>query len=54
MSKHNDTISPPSGSGGLVNFREEYPSKLQIKPEWVMYMIIFVVIAMGALKVVMK
>lgn len=55
MSNNKNTqITTPSGSGGLVNFREEYPSKLQITPEWVIIAIVLVIVGMAALKLVLK
>lgn len=50
MTDKNQQISTPSGMGGLQRFREEYPSKLQIKPEVVIVMIGIVVIGMAAAK----
>jgi len=55
MSNNKNTqITTPSGSGGLVNFRDEYPSKLQITPEWVMIAIVIVIIGVAALKLLLK
>jgi preprotein translocase subunit Sec61beta len=51
--KQKDQITTPSGSGGLVNFREEYPSKLRITPEWVFIIIAIVVIGITALKLML-
>ena len=45
-----DGISTPSGMGGLMHFNEEYPSKLQIKPEHVIILIAVVIIGMTVLK----
>lgn len=45
-----DNIMTPSGSGGIIRYDEEYPSRFMIKPEFVVGFIIFVVIAMAALK----
>ena len=39
-----DKINMPSGSGGLTRYFEEYKSKIQIKPELVIGMIILVII----------
>lgn len=47
-----DPVSAPSGIGGLLRYNEEYPSKLQISPEIVVAMIVVVVIAMAALKLI--
>ena len=44
------TITTPSGQGGLQRFNEEYPSKFQIKPEWIIAGIVFVIAVMFALK----
>ena len=40
----------PSGSGGIIRYDEEYPSRLMMRPEYVIGFIILVVIAMAALK----
>ena len=52
--KQNDQISAPSSSGGLMRFNEEYPSKLQVKPEWVVIAIAVVVISIAILKLTFK
>ncbi len=44
MAKNNPGISMPSGFGGLVNFREEYESKLMLKPAHVIGFVIFIVL----------
>lgn len=50
-SKQNETISTP-GSGGLIHYNEEYKSKFQIKPEWVMIGIVAVVVGMFVVKII--
>lgn len=42
MSKKNmaDTISMPSGMGGLTRYFDEFQSRLQIKPAYVVLMIL--------------
>ncbi|MEM3091244.1 MAG: hypothetical protein QXX55_01045 [Candidatus Pacearchaeota archaeon] len=39
-----NTIQIPSGFGGLMRFKEEYESKIILKPIHVIAMIIFVII----------
>jgi preprotein translocase subunit Sec61beta len=46
-----DSITTPSGMGGLMRFNEEYPSKFQINPEMVIVLIALVVVAMTIIKV---
>ncbi|MBM3247749.1 preprotein translocase subunit Sec61beta [Candidatus Pacearchaeota archaeon] len=46
-----DNILMPSGSGGLLRYNEEYPSKLRITPQQVVILIVAVVIAMTAIKI---
>jgi len=41
----------PSSGGGLLRYNEEYPSKLQIKPEMVIVLIAIVVAGMFILKI---
>ena len=38
-------VNIPSGMGGLVRYFEDYKSKIEINPEYVVYAIIFVIIA---------
>lgn len=40
----------PSGSGGIVRYNEEYPSKLKLKPMHVIIFIILVILFVGVLK----
>ncbi|MFA5084691.1 MAG: preprotein translocase subunit Sec61beta [Candidatus Paceibacterota bacterium] len=42
----------PSGSGGLVRYFDEYHSKIQIKPEGVVIMIIGVIVLVLAFKLI--
>jgi preprotein translocase subunit Sec61beta len=46
-----DTISTPSGMGGLLRYNEEYPSKIQISPEQVVILIAAVIIIMTIIKI---
>ena len=39
-----DKIHIPSGMGGLVNYFEDFKSKLELKPEYVLAMIVAVII----------
>jgi len=45
-----DNISVPSGFGGLVMFREEYDSKLQLSPAHVVAGVIITILFVLALK----
>ncbi len=49
-----DSISTPSGMGGLMRFNEEYSSKLKITPEQVVIVIVAVIIVMTIIKIVLK
>lgn len=48
----NNSMSLPSGMGGLTHFNEEYSSKLKITPEQVIILIVAVIIGMTVLKIV--
>jgi preprotein translocase subunit Sec61beta len=39
-----DKIYLPSGFGGLVRFPEEEEEKIKLKPEWVIYLIVGLII----------
>jgi len=39
-----DNINMPSGFGGIVKFKEEFESKFNLKPE---YVILFVILLVG-------
>ena len=39
-----EQLSVPASSGGLVRYFDEYKSKLQIKPEFVVLLIILVIV----------
>ncbi len=39
-----EQLSVPSSGGGLVRYFDEYKSKLQIKPEFVILLIILVIV----------
>jgi len=41
----------PSGSGGLLRYNEEYPSKLKITPQQVVILIVAVIVVMTAIKI---
>jgi len=49
-----DNMMMPSGSGGLLRYNEEYPSKLRISPEQVVILIAVVAIAMTLIKIFLK
>ncbi len=40
----NDKVSMPSGMGGLVRYFDEYKSKLEIKPGYVIILVIAMII----------
>jgi len=46
-------ISTPSGMGGLLRYNEEYPSKIQLKPEHVVILIAVVIVAMTIIKIIL-
>jgi len=43
-------ISTPSGMGGLMSFKEEYPSKFKISPEQVVILIVAVIVIVTAMR----
>ena len=45
-----DNIMTPSGSGGIIRYDEEYPSRFMIQPEYFIVFIVLVVIGMAILK----
>lgn len=45
-----ENMMMPSGSGGLLHYNEEYPSKLKITPQQVVILIILVVAVMTGIK----
>jgi len=47
-------LNLPSGTGGLVRFKEEYKSKFDLKPSQVVAFIITIVIFRLALKIFIK
>ena len=47
-------INIPSGFGGIVRYNEEYESKLKLKPEHIILMIILVIVFVIALKIFWK
>ncbi len=49
-----DSINVPSGFGGLVKFKEEYESKLNLKPMHVVIFIILIVVFRIALPFFIK
>lgn len=46
-----DKINVPAGFGGLVRYGEEYESKLKLKPEHVIVLIILVIAFVLILKI---
>jgi len=44
-------ISMPSGSGGLMRYNEEYPSKFMLKPTHVVLFIIAIIAFVAVLKI---
>ena len=44
-------IRMPSGMGGLVRYFEDYKSKIEIKPEHVIYVSVLFIIAIVALRI---
>lgn len=46
-----DNMLMPSGSGGLLRYNEEYPSKLKITPQQVVILIVAVIVVMTAIKI---
>ena len=52
--KQNEQINTPAGAGGLIRFSDEYPSKLQVSPEWIMIAIVIVIIGAATLKIFLK
>jgi preprotein translocase subunit Sec61beta len=49
-----DNIMTPSGSGGIIRYDEEYPSRFMIKPEYIIIFVVIIVIGMAALKLFSK
>jgi preprotein translocase subunit Sec61beta len=47
-----DSMSMPSGSGGLLRYNEEYPSKITISPQQAIVLIIAVVVIMTIIKII--
>jgi len=45
-----DNLNVPSGMGGLIRYNEEYESKLKLKPEHVIILIVLVIIFVAVLK----
>lgn len=46
-----ESFRMPSGSGGLVRYFDEYKSKIQLKPEYIIVIIILVIIFEIALRI---
>ncbi len=44
MANGGETMRMPSGAGGLVRYFDEYKSKIQLKPEHVVLLIILVIV----------
>ena len=49
-----DGVNVPSGSGGLVRFKEEYESKFALKPTHVMIFVLLIVVFRMALQFLVK
>jgi preprotein translocase subunit Sec61beta len=49
----NNQIITPSGMSGLQRYNEQTGSKLQIKPEYVLILIVLVVIGMAGIKMLL-
>lgn len=47
----NAGLNLPSGSGGLMRYSEEYKSKFQISPSYVVLFIILILVFVGVLKI---
>jgi preprotein translocase subunit Sec61beta len=47
-------VNVPSGSGGLVRFKEEYPSKFNLKPAHVVIFVLLLVVFRVALQIFVK
>ena len=45
-----DKVYMPSGSGGLLRFGEEGEEKFKLKPEWVIYIVISLVVVELAIR----
>ncbi len=48
------SLSMPSGAGGLVRFKEEYESKIKLKPIHVVALIILIVVFRILLEIFLK
>lgn len=46
-----DKIRMPASFGGLTRYFEDYKSKLEIKPEYVLFMIVVVIVLEIALRI---
>jgi preprotein translocase subunit Sec61beta len=49
-----DKISMPSGTGGLLRYDEEYPSKIMLKPLHVVAFVIVIIAIWTGLKIFFK
>jgi len=47
-------VNVPSGSGGLVKFKEEYSSKFNLKPAHVVIFVLLLVVFRVALQIFVK
>ena len=46
-----ENINMPAGFGGLMRYKEEYKSKLKIKPAYIVIFILLVIIFVTVLKI---
>lgn len=46
------TLRIPSAGGGLVRYFDEYKSKIQLKPEVIVFIIILVILFEGFLRII--
>jgi len=49
-----DKINLPSGTGGLLRYDEEYPSKFMLKPLHVVAYVVIIIVVWVILKVTIK
>lgn len=47
-----DRVYMPSGAGGLLRFGEEGEEKIKLKPEWVIFMVVALVVVELLIQVV--
>jgi preprotein translocase subunit Sec61beta len=49
-----DKINLPTGSGGLLRYDEEYPSKFMMKPLHVVAFVVIIIAVWAILKIAIK